>query len=115
MAWSEAQAVNGPCRGPHGAQRAAMVRRVVRLETTGNWTTRGKVSTGHFHGPQRTCLTWSKALDHSEEGERWRCVAHRHDRRRRSSTAVNVLDLQVKEQIQGLAKLRDLRTGREEG
>jgi hypothetical protein len=92
-----------------------MARRVVRLETTGNWTAHGKVSTGHFHDPQRTCLTWSKALDHSEEGGRWRCVAHRRGRRRRSSMGVKVLDLQVKEQIQGLAKLLDLCTGREEG
>jgi hypothetical protein len=42
----------------------------------GDWTTRGKVSTGRIHGPRRTYLTLSKALDRSEEGRRWRCGAH---------------------------------------
>jgi hypothetical protein len=76
MAWSEAQAVDGPHRGPHGAQRAVMAHCLVRAEAADDWMARGKVSTGCIHGPRCTCLTWSKALDCSEEGRRWRCGAH---------------------------------------
>jgi hypothetical protein len=32
MAWSGAQAMDGPRRGPHGAQRAVMARSVARAE-----------------------------------------------------------------------------------
>jgi hypothetical protein len=36
MAWSEAQAVDGPHRGPHGAQRAVMAHCLARAEATGD-------------------------------------------------------------------------------
>jgi hypothetical protein len=58
-AWTEAEAVDKPRRAARGMALPA---------TTGDWTTHGKVSTRHIHGPRRTCLTRSKALDRSEEG-----------------------------------------------
>jgi hypothetical protein len=76
MVWPEAEVMDRPCRGPHLARSVALPAMV------GDWMTRRKVSTGHIHGPQRTCLTRSKALDCSGEGGRWRCGTHRRGRRR---------------------------------
>jgi hypothetical protein len=70
---------------------------MARAEAADNWTACEKVSIGRIHGPRRTCLTQSKALDHSEKGGRRRCGAHRHGRRRRSSTTVKVSVLRVME------------------
>jgi hypothetical protein len=109
--WSEAQTLDGPRPGPHGAQRVAMARHVAWAEAVGDRTARGKVSTGCIHGPRRTCMTRSKAIDSSEEGGRQRCGAHRRGRRPCSSMAVKVSVLRFGEQLQGLVKLLDLRMG----
>jgi hypothetical protein len=73
-------------------------------------TAYGKMSTGSIHGPWRTFLTWSQALNRSEEGRRQRGGAHRRGRRPKSSMAVK-----VGEWLWALVKLWDLRIGREEG
>jgi hypothetical protein len=92
-----------------------MVRRVARAEAGGDWMARGKVSTGCIHGHRHSYLTRSKALDRGEEGGQQRCRADQCGRWRRSSTALKVPVLRVMEKLQGLAKLLDLCTGREEG
>jgi hypothetical protein len=50
MAWPEAEVVNRPRRGPHGAQHVALAVPV----TTDDWTTREKMSTGSIHGSRCT-------------------------------------------------------------
>jgi hypothetical protein len=101
MVWSGAQVVDRPRRGPHGVQRAVMARNVAQAEAEAidDWITCGKVFMGRIHGPWRTRVTQSKASDHSDEGGRRRCGAHRRGRRRQSSTAVNVSVLWVEEQL----------------
>jgi hypothetical protein len=125
LVWSDMVHVDCPSRRPHGLQcvcsgssGVTMMRRarsVAREEVAGGWTIGGKVSTSAIHGPRRTCLTRLRAPPHSEEGGRWRCGAHRHGRRHRSSMSVKVSVLWVRVQLQALAKLLDLCTGREEG
>jgi hypothetical protein len=88
---------------------------VARSEAADDWMVDGKASTGVIQGPWRTFLTRLRVLARSEEGGRRSYGAHRRDQRRRSSTMVKVLVLWVGVQIRSLAKLLDLRTGREEG
>jgi hypothetical protein len=104
-AWPEAEAMDIAHRGPHGAQRAVLVRSVALPVTAGDWMARGKMSTGSIHGPQRTYLTWSQVLNRSEEGGRRRGGAHQHGRWCRSSTTVKVSVLWVGEQLWALVKL----------
>jgi hypothetical protein len=82
--------------------------------TVDSWMIGGKVSMGTIHGPHHTSLTRLRVLARSEEGGRRRCGAHQRGRRRRSSTTVKVSVLRVRVQLRALAKLLDLRTGRED-
>jgi hypothetical protein len=75
--WPEAEAMDRPRRGPHGTQRATLSRSVALLANVEDWMTCGKMSTGGIHGPRRTCLTWSQALNQSEEGKQRSARAQR--------------------------------------
>jgi hypothetical protein len=52
----------------HVEVHTALARGVGLPVTAGDWTARGKMSTGSIHGPRRTCLTQSEALNRSKEG-----------------------------------------------
>jgi hypothetical protein len=110
IAQADAHTAPSACSGCSSAMTTRRAHCVARAEAAD-----GKVSTGIVHGPRCTCLTRLRAPAHSEEGGRRRCGAHRHGQRRRSSTAVKVSVLLFGVQLRALAKLLDLRTGREEG